>query len=76
MSRSHFSHHFRARTGLTPARFMMEVRVQEAARMLQATHVPLKQIADEWGFANVNHFGKVFRRFQYASPAAYRRSVT
>jgi AraC-like DNA-binding protein len=74
MTRSHFSHYFRARTGLTPARFMTELRVQEAARMLLATRAPLKQVASEWGFANVNHFGKAFRRFQHASPAAYRRS--
>jgi AraC-like DNA-binding protein len=74
MSRSHFSHFFRARTGLTPARFMTELRVQEAARLLLATRAPLKQIASEWGFANVNHFGKVFRRYLHTSPAAYRRS--
>lgn len=75
MSRSHFSHYFRARTGLTPARFMTEVRLQEAARGLLATNKPLKQIAGEWGFTNVNHFGKVFRRFLHASPAVYRRSL-
>jgi AraC-like DNA-binding protein len=74
MSRSHFSHYFRARTGLTPARLMTEVRVQEAARELLATRAPLKQIASAWGFTNVNHFGKVFRRFHHVSPAAYRRS--
>ncbi len=74
MSRSHFSHHFRARTGLSPARFMLEVRVQEAARALLGTRAPLKQIATEWGFADPTHFGKVFRRFQHVSPAAYRRS--
>ncbi|HEY4158155.1 MAG TPA: AraC family transcriptional regulator [Polyangiaceae bacterium] len=74
MSRSHFSHYFHATTGLTPAHFMTEVRVQEAARLLLTTRAPLKQIASEWGFANVNHFGKVFRRHQYTSPAAYRRS--
>lgn len=75
MSRSHFSHYFHARTGLTPARFMTEVRIQEAARGLLATNRPLKQIAGEWGFTNVNHFGKVFRRFLHASPAVYRRSL-
>jgi AraC-like DNA-binding protein len=75
MSRSHFSHDFRARTGLSPARFMTEIRVQEAARMLVATSAPLKQIAAEWGFANANHFGKVFRRFQHQSPAVYRRAI-
>src|SRR5262249_38491120 len=42
MSRSHFTHHFRARTGLTPARFMTEVRVQAAAHMLLSTRAPLK----------------------------------
>ena len=42
--------------------------------MLLATRAPLKQVASEWGFANVNHFGKAFRRVQHASPAAYRRS--
>jgi AraC-like DNA-binding protein len=74
MTRSHFSHYFRSHTGLTPARFMSEVRVQEAARMLLTTRAPLKQVASEWGFANVNHFGAAFRRFQHTSPAAYRRS--
>ena len=75
MSRSHFTHDFRSRTGLSPARFMTEVRIREAARMLVATRAPLKQIASEWGFANANHFGKVFRRFQHQSPAVYRRAV-
>jgi AraC-like DNA-binding protein len=75
MSRTHFSHFFRARTGLTPARFATEVRVHQAARMLIDTRAPLKQIADACGFANANYFCKVFRRFQHMSPAAYRRAL-
>ncbi len=75
MSRSHFSHHFRSCTGLTPAHFTTEVRIHEAARLLRETREPLKQIADACGFANANHFCKVFRRFQHVSPAAYRDSV-
>lgn len=75
MSRTHFSHLFRARTGLTPAHFAAEVRIHEAARMLLETHTPLKQIADACGFANANHFCKVFRRVQHVSPKAYRRTI-
>ncbi len=75
MSRTHFSHFFRARTGLTPARFATEVRIQQATRMLVETHAPLKQIADACGFADANYFCKVFRRFQHLSPASYRRTV-
>ena len=75
MSRSHFSHFFRTHTGLTPAHFAAEVRVREAARMLRETRAPLKQIANDCGFANANHFCKVFRRFQHLSPMSYRSGV-
>jgi AraC-like DNA-binding protein len=75
MSRSHFSHFFRARTGLTPARFVTEVRINEAARLLVETQAPLKHVSDACGFSNTNHFCKVFRRFQHLSPAAYRRGI-
>jgi AraC-like DNA-binding protein len=75
MSRSHFSHFFRSRTGLTPARFASEVRIYEASRMLLETRAGLKGIADACGFANANHFCKVFRRLRHLSPAAYRQSI-
>jgi AraC-like DNA-binding protein len=75
MSRSHFSHFFRTHTGLTPARFATEARVHESTRLLIDTHAPLKQIADACGFANANHFCKVFRRIQHLSPAAYRQAI-
>lgn len=72
MSPTGFSHFFRARTGVTPAHFMTEVRVQEAARLLVGTRLTLGEIAERCGFANANHFGKVFRRFRHQSASAYR----
>ena len=75
MSRTAFSHHFQAQTGFTPARFMTEVRVQQAAHLLVTTRLSLARIAQECGFANANHFGKVFRRFRPQSAGAFRRSV-
>jgi AraC-like DNA-binding protein len=75
MSRSRYSRFFRERTGLTPARFMADVRIQEAARLLTATRLSLEDIAQRCGFASRNHFGKVFRAFRHQSPAVYRRSV-
>jgi AraC-like DNA-binding protein len=75
MSRTQFSHFFRARTGTTPARFVAEVRIQEAARMLATTGLPIRRISEDCGFADVAHFSKVFRRCLRQSPAAYRRTV-
>jgi AraC-like DNA-binding protein len=75
MSRSHFSHYFRSRTGLTPAHFATEVRVHEAARMLLDAHLPMKQVASACGFANTTHFCITFRRLRHMSPASYRKTV-
>jgi len=74
MSRSHFSHYFKARTGLPPGRFMTEVRIQEASRLFLQTRMPLKKVAAACGFTNVSHFARVFRRFKHRSPAAYRQA--
>ena len=75
MSRTHFSHFFRTRTGRTPARFATEVRIAEATRMLVDDRASLTQIAAACGFANANYFCKVFRRFHHMSPLSYRRAV-
>jgi len=74
MSRTHFSHFFKARTGNTPAHFATEVRIAQAVRLLVQTELPLKQIAVQCGFANANYFCKVFRRCQHMSPLSYRRA--
>jgi AraC-like DNA-binding protein len=75
MSRSYFSCLFRERTGMTPAHFATEVRIQKVERMLLDTHEPLKTIAVACGFANANHLCKVFRRFRQYTPTAFRREL-
>src|SRR6185437_6157288 len=72
MTQSRFSHYFRARTGLTPASFIADVRVKEAARMLVETGASLQEVGEMWGFADRSHFGKVFRRVLHMSPASYQ----
>jgi AraC-like DNA-binding protein len=75
MTRSHFSHFFRARTGLTPARFVAETRIREAARMLVQDRASLAHVASACGFANANHFSRVFRRYQHLTPGAFRNAI-
>ena len=72
MSRSHYSHYFRAATGHAPAGYITEIRLQEVARRLTRTRDTLKQIAGETGFADANHLCKVFRRHFRTSPAQFR----
>lgn len=75
MSRSHFGHHFRAVTGLPPARFVTQVRLEEVVRRLMETDHTLETIAVSTGFADAKHLCKVFRRHYHLSPGAFRRQM-
>ena len=75
MSRSHFSHHFRAVTGLPPARFVTQIRLEEVAHRLLETDRTLGIIAADTGFADAKHLCKVFRRHYHLSPGAFRRQM-
>lgn len=75
MSRSNFSHHFRATTGLSPAAFVREVRLERAREAVVGSDASLKAVARQFGFADANHFGKVFsERFGF-TPLALRRQT-
>ena len=75
MSRSHFSHHFRAVTGLPPAQFVTQIRLEAVAHRLLDTDHTLETIAAATGFADSKHLCKVFRRHYHLSPGAFRRQM-
>jgi AraC-like DNA-binding protein len=75
MSRSHFSHMFKAVTGCAPAQFVLQVRLEEATRQLLHTDQTVAMIAQATGFANPNHFCRVFRQHFHLSPGAFRQQM-
>jgi AraC-like DNA-binding protein len=72
VSREHLTRVFTRRFGLSPHRYLMELRVQEACRRLRSTHDPIKSILMELGFASHASFIRTFRRYIHVSPTAYR----
>lgn len=75
MSRSHYSHRFKAATGLGVASFIRQIRLEEATRRLLHTDQAIARIAEATGFANANHFCKIFRQHFHLSPGAFRRQM-
>lgn len=72
MSRSHFSHHFRRLTGISPGNYMREVRLQYAADLLrQYHHLTLKDVASQSGFPDVPAFAKIFRARFHTTPGRF-----
>lgn len=72
MSEAAFSRKFKAKVGETPMRFVTQVRLEVASRMLSDGVVPLAQIAADCGFADQAHLSRSFKRHLGVSPSQFR----
>jgi AraC family transcriptional regulator len=71
---SHFARAFRRSTGVAPHRYLMQLRVDEAKRLLLQPHLPLADIGLICGFGDQSHFTRVFGQVTGVSPGAWRRA--
>ncbi|GBD47896.1 AraC family transcriptional regulator [Methylopila sp. Yamaguchi] len=72
MTQSHFSHAFKAATGVPPHRWQMQARIRKAQELLTRSDASLTEIAAETGFSDQPHFTRVFRQIIGRTPAAWR----
>jgi len=68
-----FDRAFKRHFGTTPARYVIEMRVREAARLLLQTQETIDAVAEKTGFPNRAYFSRVFKQVTDESPAAFRR---
>jgi AraC family transcriptional regulator len=73
-SPSHIARIFRTELGMPPHRYLINLRVDKARRLLEKTSMSIAEIAYECGFAHQEHLTRLFRRHCGTTPAAYRRS--
>lgn len=74
-STDHFAKVFRGVVGQTPARYVVERRVAQAAQALAFSDRSIDAIAESLGFGNRFYFSRQFKRHLGTPPAAYRASV-
>jgi AraC family transcriptional regulator len=75
LSVSHFSRAFRISTGLPPHQWLLHQRIKAAKQLMIVRRLPLSEIAMSVGFANQNHFTRVFSAMVGVSPGAWRREA-
>lgn len=73
MSPRHFARAFAAETGLTPARYVEQARLEAARRSLEETRQPVEAIARACGFGTAETMRRCFLRALGIPPAEYRR---
>ena len=69
-----FNRRFRAETGTTPLRWLHAQRVDHARRLLEASDLPVEQVAQRCGFGSAAILRQHFRRATATTPTAYRRT--
>lgn len=73
MSPRHFARCFKAEVGLTPARYIAQLRLEAARRQLEEGRQSIERIAADCGFGTADTLRRCFRRELKTEPSEYRR---
>jgi AraC family transcriptional regulator, transcriptional activator FtrA len=74
MGRRTFIRRFGQATGTSPGEWVLQTRIAEARRLLEATGMSVEQVATKTGFGSADALRHHFRSRLYTSPARYRSS--
>ena len=72
----YFSRKFRQETGMTPAEYIRQKRLQKAAVLLLTTGRDVREIGASLQFCSHSFFSECFRRQYGVTPSQYRRAAT
>ncbi|MGQ8630440.1 helix-turn-helix domain-containing protein [Agrobacterium sp. DKPNP3] len=73
LSQSHFSHAFKASTGVPPHQWQMQARMDRVKELMAKPDMPLTDIAIAAGFSDQAHFSRVFRKMVGVSPSVWQK---
>ena len=76
MNKSFLSKRFKTATGFGFKEYIINLRIQNACRLLLETNKSITDIAFECGFNDSNYFGDSFRKIKGISPRKYRKNET
>ncbi|MCZ7446303.1 AraC family transcriptional regulator [Agrobacterium rhizogenes] len=73
LSQSHFSHAFKASTGVPPHQWQMQARIDRVKELMMRPDMALTDIAIAAGFSDQAHFSRVFRKMVGVSPSVWQK---
>jgi len=73
LSEGSFRRLFKAEYGLSPKKFLLDLRISCACRLLADTRTGILQISEECGFCNLSNFNRRFKSALKCTPAGFRK---
>ena len=66
---------FKSVTNKTPLRYITDVRIEEAMKLLINSSLPVSEISDRVGFSNANYMSQIFKLTLNMTPREYRKMI-
>ena len=73
ISTNWFIHNFKQYAGMSPAQYILSLRMVNAQSLLERTTYNIKEISEIVGYENPLYFSRVFKKEIGKSPAQYRK---
>ena len=74
ISREHLSRMFKASTGTSLQKYILERKIQRACRLLKDTDLSVKEISSQLGFKDQRNFTRTFRIYTDMTPRDFKNS--
>ncbi len=71
LSESHFSKIFRNKTGTSPLEYFINLKMQEAIRLLTNESLKIKEVAYKLGYNEPYYFTRIFTKHIGSSPGSF-----
>ncbi|MCH5184841.1 MAG: helix-turn-helix domain-containing protein [Oscillospiraceae bacterium] len=74
LSESYFAHAFKEEFGISPKRYLLNIRVEASKHLLADTDMKISDIALSVGFSSQQRYNDIFRKFENITPLKYRKT--
>jgi len=75
MSQRTLNRRFKLATGMSPGRYVQQLRLEQARELLRNSNLAVAEIAVSVGYQDIGYFSTLFREHMAQSPTAYRQAV-
>ncbi|WP_200975817.1 AraC family transcriptional regulator [Echinicola sp. 20G] len=75
MSTSNFRRFFKLNTKKSYSKFLKEIRIAHACKLLKDKNLFVSQIFHECGYRNITNFNRQFKEIKNVTPSAYRAEI-
>ena len=69
----YLSTYFKKHAGINITTYINNVRIEQAKELICATTLPIKDIGEKVGFANVNTFIRIFKNITGTTPGKFKK---